>query len=172
MRQHRALSVIVGTILAAGTLLGTATVATAAPSTGSVHMFGSVGGAVQPVSGVLTSSYGPRWGTHHNGVDIGAGLGTPIYSAAAGTVINAGPADGFGQWVRVRHTDGTITVYGHVDTYIVGVGQRVAAGQQIATVGNRGQSTGPHLHFEVWDPSGAQVDPQAWLRNNGVAVTW
>lgn len=127
---------------------------------------------VQPVAGVLTSSYGPRWGTHHNGIDIGANLGTPIFSAADGVVINAGPASGFGQWVRVQHTDGTITVYGHVDTYIVSVGEHVVAGEQIATVGNRGQSTGPHLHFEVWDPSGYQVDPMIWLRDSGVAVNW
>ncbi|WFR73103.1 M23 family metallopeptidase [Prescottella defluvii] len=127
---------------------------------------------VQPVSGVLTSSYGPRWGTHHNGIDIGASLGTPIYSAADGVVINAGPASGFGQWVRVQHDDGSITVYGHVDTFTADVGDRVVAGQQIATVGNRGQSTGPHLHFETWDPDGSQVDPQIWLRDNGVATTW
>ncbi len=127
---------------------------------------------VQPVSGVLTSSYGPRWGTHHNGIDIGANLGTPIFSAADGVVINAGPASGFGQWVRVQHDDGSITVYGHVDTFTVDVGDRVVAGQQIATVGNRGQSTGPHLHFETWDPDGYQVDPQIWLRDKGVALTW
>ncbi|WP_430334728.1 M23 family metallopeptidase [Rhodococcus sp. ACT016] len=127
---------------------------------------------VQPVSGFLTSSYGPRWGTHHNGIDIGANLGTPIFSAADGVVINAGPASGFGQWVRVQHDDGAITVYGHVDTYIVSVGERVLAGEQIATVGNRGQSTGPHLHFEVWDPDGYQVDPQIWLPEHGVGLTW
>ncbi|GAB2633443.1 M23 family metallopeptidase [Prescottella soli] len=127
---------------------------------------------VQPVSGFLTSTYGPRWGTHHNGIDIGANLGTPIFSAADGIVINAGPASGFGQWVRVQHDDGSITVYGHVDTFTADVGDRVVAGQQIATVGNRGQSTGPHLHFETWDPDGYQVDPQIWLRDKGVALTW
>ncbi|QCQ94031.1 M23 family metallopeptidase [Rhodococcus sp. SGAir0479] len=127
---------------------------------------------VQPVAGFLTSSYGPRWGTHHNGIDIGANLGTPIFSAAGGVVINAGAASGFGQWVRVQHDDGTITVYGHVDTYLVSVGERVATGQQIATVGNRGQSTGPHLHFEAWAPGGSQVDPLIWLRDSGVVVTW
>lgn len=166
---------IAGTLLAGGATLGVAT-ASAAPQSvqaaASVHQFGSSSTVVQPVSGVLTSPYGPRDGSHHNGVDIGANLGTPIYSAAAGKVISAGPASGFGQWVRVQHNDGTITVYGHVDTYLVSVGQRVAAGQQIATVGNRGQSTGPHLHFEVWNPSGAQVDPQVWLRSNGVSPTW
>lgn len=127
---------------------------------------------VQPVAGFLTSSYGPRWGTHHNGIDIGANLGTPILSAADGVVINAGPASGFGLWVRVQHTDGTITVYGHVDTFVVNVGQPVLAGELIATVGNRGQSTGPHLHLEVWNPAGYQVDPLIWLHDSGVAVTW
>ncbi|MCA1005597.1 peptidoglycan DD-metalloendopeptidase family protein [Rhodococcus hoagii] len=127
---------------------------------------------VQPVAGFLTSSYGPRWGTHHNGIDIGANMGTPILSAADGVVIDAGPASGFGLWVRVQHTDGTITVYGHVDTFVVNVGQPVLAGELIATVGNRGQSTGPHLHLEVWNPAGYQVDPLIWLHDSGVAVNW
>lgn len=166
---------IAGSLLVGGAQVGVAT-ASAAPqftqAAGSVHRVGSSSAVVQPVSGTLTSSYGPRGNAHHNGIDIGARIGTPISSAAAGKVISAGPASGFGQWVRVQHDDGTVTVYGHIDTYIVGVGQRVAAGQQIATVGNRGQSTGPHLHFEVWDPSGRQVDPQAWLRSNGVSPTW
>ncbi|MCL2534001.1 MAG: M23 family metallopeptidase [Nocardiaceae bacterium] len=166
---------VAGTLMVGGAQLGVAT-ASAAPLTaqaiGSVHEVASSSAVVQPVSGTLTSSYGPRWGSHHNGIDIGASLGTPIYSAVSGTVISAGPASGFGQWVRVQQDDGTITVYGHVDTYVVSVGQHVAAGQKIATVGNRGQSTGPHLHFEVWDPSGSQVDPQAWLRNHGVYPTW
>ncbi|MCA1005689.1 M23 family metallopeptidase [Rhodococcus hoagii] len=170
-----ALVALTGSLLVGGAQVGVAT-ASAAPqfaqAAGSVLRLGSSSSVVQPVSGVLTSSYGPRGNSHHNGIDIGASIGTPIYSAAAGKVISAGPASGFGQWVRVQHDDGTITVYGHVDTYVVSVGQRVAAGQQIATVGNRGQSTGPHLHFEVWNPSGRQVDPQAWLRKNGVAPTW
>lgn len=127
---------------------------------------------VQPVAGFLTSSYGPRWGTHHNGIDVGANLGTPIFSAADGVVVDAGPASGFGLWVRVQHTDGHITVYGHVDAFVVHVGQPVLAGEQIATVGNRGQSTGPHLHLEVWNPAGHQVDPLIWLRDSGVNVTW
>ncbi|MGW0042462.1 M23 family metallopeptidase [Rhodococcus sp. NPDC003348] len=127
---------------------------------------------VQPVSGTLSSGYGARWGTHHGGIDIAAPIGTPIQAAADGEVINAGPASGFGQWVRIRHDDGTVTVYGHVDTYSVHVGQRVAAGQQIATVGNRGQSTGPHLHFEAWDAAGNRLNPNAWLGDRGVVPTW
>ncbi|MDZ7932579.1 MAG: M23 family metallopeptidase [Rhodococcus sp. (in: high G+C Gram-positive bacteria)] len=129
-------------------------------------------GTVQPVAGVLTSNFGSRWGTQHSGLDIAAPIGTPIYAAADGTVSDAGPASGFGLWVKVRHDDGTETVYGHVNDFSVHPGQRVSAGEQIATVGNRGQSTGPHLHFEVHDPSGVKVDPAQWLATRGVAVTW
>ncbi len=70
-------------------------------------------------------------------------------AVADGEVIDSGPASGFGMWVRLKHADGTITVYGHINTSTVTVGQKVMAGDQIATVGNRGFSTGPHLHFEV-----------------------
>ncbi|OZD66489.1 hypothetical protein CH272_06960 [Rhodococcus sp. 05-340-1] len=129
-------------------------------------------GTVQPVAGVLTSNFGSRWGTQHSGLDIAAPIGTPIHAAADGTVSDAGPASGFGLWVKVRHDDGTETVYGHVNDFSVQPGQRVSAGEQIATVGNRGQSTGPHLHFEVHDPSGVKVDPAQWLATRGVAVTW
>ncbi|WP_072802161.1 M23 family metallopeptidase [Rhodococcoides yunnanense] len=128
--------------------------------------------AVQPVSGVLTSSFGSRWGAHHGGLDIAAPIGTPILAAADGVVTAAGPASGFGLWVKVLHEDGTETIYGHVNDYSVAPGQHVTAGQQIATVGNRGESTGPHLHFEVHDPSGIKVDPAQWLTTRGVSVTW
>ncbi|OZD09422.1 hypothetical protein CH275_02975 [Rhodococcus sp. 06-235-1A] len=127
---------------------------------------------VQPVAGVLTSNFGSRWGAQHSGLDVAAPIGTPIFAAADGTVSDAGPASGFGLWVKVRHDDGTETVYGHVNDFSVQQGQRVSAGEQIATVGNRGQSTGPHLHFEVHDPSGVKVDPAQWLSTRGVAVTW
>ncbi|MDJ0410809.1 peptidoglycan DD-metalloendopeptidase family protein [Rhodococcoides fascians] len=127
---------------------------------------------VQPVAGVLTSNFGSRWGTQHSGLDIAAPIGTPIYAAADGTVSDAGPASGFGLWVKVLHDDGTETIYGHVNDFSVQPGQRVTAGEQIATVGNRGQSTGPHLHFEVHDPAGVKVDPAQWLSTRGVAVTW
>ncbi|NLE79999.1 MAG: M23 family metallopeptidase [Rhodococcus sp.] len=127
---------------------------------------------VQPVSGTLTSSFGSRWGAHHGGLDVAAPIGAPVLAAADGQVIDAGPASGYGQWVRVQHDDGTVTVYGHVNDYFVSPGQRVEAGQQIATVGNRGQSNGPHLHFEVHEQGGMKVDPAEWLQARGVAVTW
>ncbi len=125
---------------------------------------------VRPAAGEFTSGYGGRWGTMHLGIDIAAPIGTPILSVADGVVIEAGPASGFGLWVRVQHADGTITVYGHVNDYVVSEGQRVKAGQMIAHMGNRGFSTGPHLHFEVWAPGGQKVNPLTWLNQRGVTV--
>lgn len=127
--------------------------------------------AVKPVSGTLTSDFGPRWGTTHTGLDIANDIGTPIYAAADGTVIDSGPASGFGLWVRIQHDDGSMSTYGHINETLVSTGQRVNAGDQIATVGNRGQSTGPHLHFEVADPTGLKVDPKQWLEAKGVDIT-
>jgi murein DD-endopeptidase MepM/ murein hydrolase activator NlpD len=127
--------------------------------------------AVAPVSGTLTSAFGPRWGSSHAGLDIANTNGTPVYAAASGTVIDSGPASGFGLWVQVRHEDGSTSTYGHINETLVEVGQRVQAGQQIATVGNRGQSTGPHLHFETTDPGGAKVNPTQWLQQRGVPAT-
>ncbi|TWE27514.1 septal ring factor EnvC (AmiA/AmiB activator) [Prauserella muralis] len=126
-------------------------------------------GVVAPTTGVITSTYGPRWGSIHYGLDIANSLGTPIVSVLDGVVISSGPASGFGLWVRVRHDNGIITVYGHINETLVYVGQRVAAGEQIATIGNRGQSTGPHLHLEV-HKNGYKIDPLVWLRANGVSI--
>jgi murein DD-endopeptidase MepM/ murein hydrolase activator NlpD len=130
---------------------------------------GGTGDVRLPAVGVLSSGFGPRDGTIHKGQDIANDIGTPILSAMAGTVIDAGPASGFGQWVRVQHDGGLITVYGHVATFTCSVGQQVAAGQQIATMGNEGQSTGPHLHFEVHQDDVA-IDPLPWLRSFGVNI--
>ncbi|GAA5114389.1 M23 family metallopeptidase [Haloechinothrix salitolerans] len=125
---------------------------------------------VRPASGRLTSGFGARWGTTHTGIDIANDIGTPIVAVADGTVIEAGPASGFGLWVKVRHDDGTVTVYGHMNRITAWTGQRVRAGQRIATIGNRGYSTGPHLHFEVWVGGSTKVDPRGWLAARGVSV--
>ncbi|MEV6136090.1 M23 family metallopeptidase [Nocardia sp. NPDC051990] len=125
-------------------------------------------GMVLPTRGIFTSGFGSRWGTFHNGIDIAGPIGTPIYAVANGTVIDAGPAQGFGLWVRIRHDDGSITVYGHMYDFFVSVGERVPAGMQIARMGNRGDSTGPHLHFEVI-VNGQHVDPQQWLAMRGLS---
>lgn len=110
--------------------------------------------------GMVSSEYGEnRGGYTHGGIDCPDEIGSPIKAAQSGVVIDAGPASGFGQWVRVQHEDGTVGVYGHMETITVSVGQRVNAGDVIATVGNRGESTGPHLHFEIDQPSG-KMNPE------------
>ena len=123
---------------------------------------------VQMVVGRVTSGFGARWGRAHKGLDIAAPVGTPINAPLGGEVIASGPASGFGLWVRVRHDDGTVTTYGHVNRALVRVGEQVAAGQEIAEVGNRGHSTGPHLHVEVQTPAGATVNPRPWLDQHGI----
>jgi murein DD-endopeptidase MepM/ murein hydrolase activator NlpD len=124
---------------------------------------------VMPTNGVFTSGFGYRWGALHGGIDLANAIGTPIYAAADGVVIDAGPTAGFGAWVKVRHNDGTVTLYGHVNTWLVGVGDRVLAGDQIATIGNRGNSTGPHLHFEVLLNGTDRIDPVGWLAQRGLS---
>ena len=124
---------------------------------------------VRPSNGTITSGFGARWGTTHYGLDFANSMGTPIFAAADGEVIEAGPASGFGLWVRIQHDDGTVTVYGHMQDFSVKEGQRVKAGEQIARTGNRGYSTGPHLHFEVHQ-GGNKINPKTWLINHGVAL--
>ncbi|MCF6508806.1 M23 family peptidase [Blastococcus sp. MG754426] len=130
------------------------------------------GRAVAPTTGRVTSCYGSRWGTMHYGVDIAAPIGTPIYAPEAGRVLQAGPASGFGLAVYVQHPDGSITVYGHINDYFVQAGQQVSIGQQIAEVGNTGQSTGPHLHFEVRTGglNANRGNPIPWLAARGVSL--
>lgn len=137
---------------------------------------GAVSGSsnyVKPASGRVSSCYGWRWGALHAGVDLAAGIGTPVYAATSGTVRRAGPATGFGLALYIEGDDGAVTVYGHVNRYFVDAGERVSAGEQIAEVGNRGQSTGPHLHFEV-HPGGQMysgaIDPVPWLTARGIYV--
>ena len=120
----------------------------------------------------LTSGFGPRWGTHHSGLDFGAPDGTPFYACAGGTVQYIGSAQGYGQWIVIDHPDsegGGCTEYGHMwDAFATGlkVGDWVHAGQLIGYVGSNGESTGPHLHLGVheYDYSSRLVDPEEWLR--------
>jgi hypothetical protein len=123
---------------------------------------------VMPTRGVWTSGFGYRWGVLHGGIDIANSIGTPILAAADGVVIDVGPTAGYGAWVKLRHADGTVTLYGHVNSWLVNVGERVMAGDQIATIGNRGNSTGPHLHFEVLVNGTNRVDPVPWMAQRGV----
>ncbi len=125
---------------------------------------------VMPTKGVWTSGFGYRWGVLHGGIDIAGPIGTPILAAADGVVIDVGPTAGYGAWVKLRHADGTVTLYGHLNTWAVSVGEQVMAGDQIATMGNRGNSTGPHLHFEVLVGGSNRIDPVGWLSKRGIST--
>jgi len=100
-------------------------------------------------SGNVTSGFGVRHGTMHDGIDIAAPLGTPVHAADAGTVVFTGRLNGYGNTVIIRHTDSYVTVYGHNSHILVSEGMAVACGQTIAAVGASGRTTGPNLHFEV-----------------------
>ncbi|QGU05932.1 M23 family metallopeptidase [Corynebacterium comes] len=123
---------------------------------------------VKPTEGTFTSGFGMRWGSLHAGLDIANVVGTPILAAMGGTVIDSGPASGFGQWIRIQHDDGSIAVYGHMETLDVSVGEQVTAGQKIAGMGNRGFSTGSHLHFELYPTGSGAVDPAPWFAQHGI----
>jgi murein DD-endopeptidase MepM/ murein hydrolase activator NlpD len=121
-------------------------------------------GYIWPAKGVLTSGYGWRWGRMHKGVDIAAPIGTPIVAAAPGEVVFAGwNSGGYGNLVKIKHDDGSITLYAHNNRILVRTGQYVDQGQQISEMGSTGYSTGPHLHFEVHPNGGSAVNPIAYL---------
>jgi hypothetical protein len=121
---------------------------------------------VAPAIGRITSGFGPRDGRFHEGIDIGAWYGAPIFAAADGYVLYAGPATGFGQEVVLQHANGVVTVYGHMERILVTSGF-VKAGRAIALVGAEGDATGPHLHFEV-HLNDRPIDPYIWLKDHGV----
>jgi murein DD-endopeptidase MepM/ murein hydrolase activator NlpD len=123
---------------------------------------------VRPTVAHLTSVFGTRWGTAHQGIDLAGPIGTPIYAVTDGVVEEAGPATGFGMWVVLRHSDGSQSVYGHVNRMFVKKGDRVEAGEEIAEIGNRGYSTGPHLHLEIWQADGTKINPVPWFRKRGI----
>ena len=128
---------------------------------------GATNGFIWPSQGVMTSGYGQRWGRPHRGIDIAAPIGTPIVAAAPGVISYAGYNDGgFGYLVEVDHADGTMTRYAHNDRILVSVGQQVGQGEQISLMGSTGNSTGPHLHFEIHPGGQGAVNPMAYLPNN------
>ena len=120
-------------------------------------------GYIWPVSGPLNSLFGSRWGGYHEGIDIGARSGTGVGSAASGQVVLAVYGDyGYGNYIIVRHGDGSETLYAHLSAIYVGLGQGVGQGEAIGAVGCSGWCTGPHLHFEV-HIGGRAVDPLGYL---------
>ncbi|MBD3550526.1 LysM peptidoglycan-binding domain-containing M23 family metallopeptidase [Streptomyces sp. JV180] len=124
----------------------------------------------------VTTQYrasGASWSSgYHTGSDFQAASGTPVLAIGPGTVVSAGNSGSYGNEVVIKHEDGMYSQYAHQSSLNVSVGQTVTGGQQIGLSGSTGNSTGPHLHFEVrTGPSyGSDVDPIAYLRQHGVSV--
>ncbi|MEV0000559.1 M23 family metallopeptidase [Streptomyces sp. NPDC048370] len=136
---------------------------------------------VKPVSSyTLTASYnqgGAMWAHKHSGQDFAVPVGTTVKAAGAGTVVKAGPNGGgdgpaYGNAIVVKHANGKYSQYAHLSKINVHVGQKVGAGQKIALSGNTGNSSGPHLHFEIrTTPNyGSALNPAAFLRSVGVTI--
>lgn len=115
-----------------------------------------------PTRGRLTSRYGARWGRTHEGIDLAAPIGTPVYAADGGVVTWVGTRGTYGKLIQIDHGGGYVTYYGHLSKYSVKVGEKVYKGERIGSVGNTGRSTGPHLHFEI-RKNGAAVNPLKYL---------
>ena len=106
---------------------------------------------------------GSSWSSgHHTGLDFAAAPGTPVFSALAGRVVEAGWGGAYGNHIIVRHDNGVETLYAHLNSIAVAKGDRVLRGERIGGVGSTGNSSGPHLHFEVLK-NGDQRDPQDYL---------
>jgi murein DD-endopeptidase MepM/ murein hydrolase activator NlpD len=148
--------------LAAQSATLAAAIQNAQATAGSTGTGVSDAGFIWPVDGAVVSGFGMRWGRLHEGIDITAPTGTPIWAAAAGTVIHAGWLGGYGNLVVVDHGDGLATAYAHASVILVALGQEVAQGETVALVGSTGNSSGPHLHFEV-RVNGIAVDPLLYL---------
>ncbi|MFJ2111129.1 MULTISPECIES: M23 family metallopeptidase [unclassified Streptomyces] len=156
------------TVVAAAEQARTATVKKAATWTGPVKKY------------TLSASYGlggTRWSSKHSGQDFAVPIGTPVRSAYNGTVVKAGPNGGgdgpaYGNAIVVKHRNGTYSQYAHLSKIKVNIGQKVRAGQQIALSGNTGNSSGPHLHFEIRTTPhyGSAINPVGFLRSVGVKV--
>ena len=119
-----------------------------------------------PYTATITSTYGPRWGSFHSGLDISDGgvYGQSIVASDGGTVEWAGyDNSGYGNYVIINHNNGYKTLYGHCSEVYVSSGQAVAKGETIAAVGSTGDSTGPHLHFEVRTSGGERLDPLGFV---------
>jgi murein DD-endopeptidase MepM/ murein hydrolase activator NlpD len=123
---------------------------------------------VRPGVGRFTSGFKWRWGRMHTGIDLAGPYGSPIRAVGDGEVIEAGRESGYGNMVKVRLLDGTVTYYAHMSKIVVFSG-KVKAGQIIGKEGNTGHSTGPHLHFEV-RIDGVPINPIPWLAKRGIFI--
>ena len=140
------------------TVLGSISPAASARTAPSPRTVVRAGMLEWPLRGVLYARFGRKGKTPHDGIDLSAPAGTPVKTAGEGTVLFAGPQQGYGLLVIVEHARGLVTVYAHNRDLRVRTGQAVREGQVIATVGESGKTSGPHLHFEVRQ-DGQPVDP-------------
>ncbi len=140
------------------------------PSSGSrvVNVKVQSGYYLRPVAGIVTSPYGARKSGYHYGVDIGNKVGTAVVAAASGNVIKvvSGCREGviscggrYGNYIVIEHSNGTKTIYAHLNSVGVSVGDNVSQGEVIGGLGNTGRSSGPHLHFEIENASGSKMRP-------------
>ncbi|MFJ9010178.1 transglycosylase family protein [Streptomyces canus] len=133
-------------------------------------------GLVAPVNASLGTPYrkaGSAWSKgYHTGVDFAVPTGTSVKAVAAGKVVTSGWGGSFGYQVVIRHADGRYTQYAHLSAISVKAGQSVGAGQRIGRSGSTGNSSGPHLHFEVRTGPGfgSDIDPVAYLRAGGIRI--
>lgn len=147
--------------------LETATTVEAAPA---------AAGYTAPVPAAVSTGYavaGAMWSSgYHTGADFSVGTGTSVVAVAPGEVVSSGYAGAYGNEVVILHDDGYYSQYAHLSSLSVSAGQRVGAGQEIGLSGSTGNSTGPHLHFEVRTGPGygSDIDPLAYLRSQGVTV--
>ncbi|MEU3831283.1 M23 family metallopeptidase [Streptomyces microflavus] len=146
-----------------------------AAQTGSSEANGS-GWSAPLANANVTTQYrasGASWSSgYHTGSDFQAASGTPVLAIGPGTVVSAGNSGSYGNEVVIQHEDGMYSQYAHQSSLNVSVGQTVTGGQQIGLSGSTGNSTGPHLHFEVRTGPGygSDVDPIAYLRQHGVSL--
>jgi murein DD-endopeptidase MepM/ murein hydrolase activator NlpD len=119
---------------------------------------------------VETSGFGFRWGRLHAGEDFAAAVGTNLVAMSTGTVVFAGQESGYGNIVKIRYWDGTLTFYGHMSRLSVADGESVDPGEVVGQSGNTGESTGPHLHLEIHPDGGEAVNPVPWLADHHLHV--
>ncbi|MFI5864320.1 peptidoglycan DD-metalloendopeptidase family protein [Streptomyces sp. NPDC051546] len=147
----------------------------AAPKPKSSSKSSSAEGVLPVSGGSISARYHQAGGWaagYHTGIDFAVSTGTPVRAAAAGTVVSSGWQGAYGNAVVIKHDDGRYTLSAHLSSATASEGERVSAGEQIGRSGNTGNSTGPHLHFEVRSSNGygADVNPVTWLNGLGVSL--
>ncbi|KIF04264.1 peptidase [Streptomyces sp. RSD-27] len=178
---RRTRTAVVATALGAALALGAGTSAAFADEAPAAQTAAKTGLWDKPVTGYTLSAAfgkgGTMWSHKHSGQDFAVPVGTPVHAASAGTVVKAGPNGGgdgpaYGNAVVIKHANNTYSQYAHLSKIQVTIGQKVSVDQQIALSGNTGNSSGPHLHFEIrTTPNyGSAVNPVVFLRSVGITV--